>query len=187
MREHPDLETLKEFIKGQLTSEDARTTDRHLAVCSECRDRADEISRRLALRLLDSWLRPGYDEAFERAVDGATVRLEGILEEGRRTEKLLADLLQEPPAKRRQRIAREERFHSLKLSQLLLSHSREAWFHDPAVAVDMADLAVEVSLHLETGRYGSNLVEDSRALAWGHLGNALRIKSDLWRAEQAIR
>lgn len=50
----------------------------------------------------------------------------------------------------------------------------------------MADLAVEVSQHLETGRYGSSLVEDSRALAWAHLGNAFRITSDLWRAEQAL-
>lgn len=186
MREHPTEEILRKFITGELPSEDARSVDRHLSLCSECRDRADAVSAHLALQLLDSWLRPSYDEAFERAADRTAECLVNLLEESRSTEDLLAELLREPAPLRRRRIADRERFHSLKLCQLLLARSRDAWLLDPAVSLEMADLAVEVAQHLESGRYGSSLVEDSRALAWAYLANALRITSDLWRAEQAL-
>lgn len=187
MREHPDRETLQQFISGQLGSEDARLTDRHLAVCSECRDRADEVSEWLALQLLDSWLRPGYDEAFERAADKAAERLAVVLAEARSVEDIFAQLMQEPASERRRKVASEERFRTIKLSQLLRSRSRERWSSDPGAAMELADLAVEVALHLDAGLYGSSLAEDARALAWGYLGNSFRITSDLWRAEQALR
>jgi tetratricopeptide (TPR) repeat protein len=156
-------------------------------MCSECRDQVDVVSARLTLQLLDSWLRPSYDEAFDRAADRTTECLANLLEESRSTEDLLAELLQEPAPLRRRRIADGERFHSLKLCQLLLARSRDAWLLDPAASLETADLAVEVAQHLESGRYGSSLVEDSRALAWAYLANALRITSDFWRAEQALR
>jgi tetratricopeptide (TPR) repeat protein len=187
MREHPDRETLQQFISGQLTSEDARLTDRHLSVCSECRDRADEISEWLALQLLDSWMRPSYDEAFERAADRVADRLAGILEEGRNSEDLVAELLEQSAPERRRRITSEERFQTIRLSQLLRSRSRETWTVDPSAALELADLSVEVARHLDSGRYGTCLVEDSRAAAWAYLGNTFRINSDLWRAEQALR
>lgn len=156
-------------------------------MCSECRDQADAISEQLALQLLDSWLRPGYDEAFERAADRTTECLANLLEESRSTEDLFAELLREPAPLRRGRIVDGDRFHSLKLCQFLLARSRSVWLLDPAAALEMADLAVEVALHLESGRYGSSLVEDSRALAWCYLANALRITSDFRRSEQALR
>lgn len=187
MGKHPDKKALKGFINGELSSEEARRIENHLSLCSECRDQADAVSNQLALQLLDSWLRPSYDEAFERAADRTTECLENLLEESRSTEDLLAELLREPASLRRHRIAGAERFHSLKLCQLLLSRSRDAWWLDPAAALDMADLAVEVALRLESGRYGSSLVEDSRALAWSCLGNTLRITYDLRRAEQALQ
>ncbi len=186
MGKHPDRKALKGFISGEFSSEEACRIERHLSMCSDCRDQADAISDQLTLQLLDSWLRPGYDEAFERAADRTAERLTHLAEESRSTEDLLAELLREPAQWRRRRIADGERFHSLKLCQLLLARSRDAWLLDPAAALEMADLAVEVALHLESGRYGSSLVEDSRALAWAYLANALRITSDLWRAEQAL-
>jgi tetratricopeptide (TPR) repeat protein len=187
MRKHPDRKALKGFISGELPSEEARHIERHLSMCSKCRDQADAISDQLTLQLLDSWLRPSYDEAFERAADRTAECLENLLEESRSTEVLLAELLREPAPLRRRRIADGERFHSLKFCQLLLERSRDVWLLDPAVALQMADLGVEVALHLESGRYGSSLVEDSRALAWSYLANALRITSDFQRAEQALR
>lgn len=187
MRDHPDRETLKQFISGQLDSEEARLTDRHLAVCSECRERADEISEWLALQLLDSWLRPGYDEAFERAVDRAAGSLALIAEEARNKEDSLDSLLLIPSPERRLKIANEKQFQTLKLSELLRSRSRNYWFLDPAVALELADLAVEVAQRLDTAKYGTSLVEDARALAWAYLGNTYRINSDLWRAERAIQ
>ncbi|HEX4965622.1 MAG TPA: hypothetical protein VF173_32730 [Thermoanaerobaculia bacterium] len=186
MTHHPDRETLQRFVAGEQSSGEAQQTDRHLSLCTECRDRADEISARLTLRLLDSWLNPGYDEVFERAVERVTERLACFAEDPRSTEGLLAELLQEPASHRHHRIRSEERFHSLKLCQLLQTRCREAWASAPAAALELADLAVEVSRHLDAGRYGSSVVEDARALAWSYLGNAFRISSDCWRAEHAL-
>jgi tetratricopeptide (TPR) repeat protein len=184
---HPNREILSRFVEGELPSEEARRIDQHLSVCSECRDRTDQISLVNRLEFLDALLNPGYDEAFERAADRAAERLAGLREEGRSTKDQLAELAREPPDLRRRRIAHEEKFHSLKLCELLQARSRESWFSAPAAALEWAELAVVVAQHLDTGRYGSSLVEDARALSWAYVGNAYRIKADLWRAEQSIR
>lgn len=131
MRQHPSEEILRRYLTEKLSSEEARRIEQHLSLCSECRDQTDAISSQLALELLDSWLRPGYDEAFERAADRTAECLASLLEESRNTEDLLAELLREPAPLRRRRIADGERFHSLKLG-------------------------VEVALHMESGRYGSS-------------------------------
>jgi tetratricopeptide (TPR) repeat protein len=186
MPKHPDRETLRRFVTGGLPSEDAHRIDHHLSICSGCRDHSDKISTGLT-RLLESWLRPGYDETFARAADRAAERLAHFIEDSRSSGDLLAELLQTPAHERRRRIAGDEKFHSPKLSQLFQSRSREAWSSDRNLALEMADCAVEVTQHLGSGRYGSSIVEDARALAWAYLGNAFRISSDLWRAERALQ
>jgi len=186
MTDHPDRETLKRFITGEQSSGDARRTVQHLSFCSDCRDRADEISTGQALRLMDSWLSPSYDEALDRAAERVVERLAGFAEDPRSTEGLLTELLGEAAPGRRHRIVNDEKFHSLKLCQLLQSSSRKAWASAPSMALEMADLAVEVTQYLDTGRYGTVVVEDARALAWSYLGNAFRIGSDYRRAEQAL-
>ncbi len=187
MTDHPDRETLKRFVTGELPSSEIRQTDHHLSFCTECRDCVDEISTQLTLRLLDSWLSPGYDEAFERAADRVVERVADWAEDPRSTESLLAELLREPVSRRHRRIRTEEKFHFLKLCQLLQTRSRSAWTSAPEAALEMADLAIEVARHLDSGRYGSCVVEDARAVAWSYLGNAFRIGSDYWRAEQALQ
>jgi len=69
---------------------------------------------------------------------------------------------------------------------LLLERSREAGFTDPGLAVELAELAVVISGRLDTERYGEGLVEDFQARAWAYLANALRISSDLRKAEEAL-
>jgi tetratricopeptide (TPR) repeat protein len=185
--DHLKRAVLERFVEGELPSEEARRIERHLAICSDCREMADQVSLLTKLQILDSWLHPGYDDAFERAAVGAAERLESLLIESRSTEDLFAELLRETVQVRRFKIRNEERFHSLKLCQLLQKRSRENWFLDPAAALELADLAVVVAQYLDFGRYGSGLVEDSRALSLAYLGNAFRITSDLWRADQALR
>jgi len=185
-RHHPTRETLSRFTEGELPPDEARGIERHLALCSDCRDRADEISALAQLEILDSWLRPGYNEAFDRAAERIAEQLEGLQREGHSSEYLLAELLREPLAKRRQRVRDEERFHSLKLCELLRAQSKEKWFSDPAAGLDLAELAVETAEHLDPARYGSHLVVDAQALSWAYLGNGFRIVFDLWRAEKAM-
>ncbi len=179
---HPSWESLFAFATGGLAAEDALRIERHLDTCPVCQDQAGEIAASL-----EPARDPGYDEAIEHATDGLANWLAGAVQEARDAEYLLADLLREPPRERRRRIWEEERFHSPKLCQLLEDRSRESWFSDPTVSLEMADLAVTAAECLDPGRYGSSLVEDARAIAWGYLGNAFRINSDLWRAEQALR
>lgn len=128
-----------------------------------------------------------YDEAFERAAERVIARFAGFAQDPLSPEDLLVELLREPASGRHRRIDTEERFQSLKLCQLLQARSRAAWASAPVVALEMADLAVEVARHLDCGRYGSCVVEDARAVSWSYLGNAFRIGSDHWRAEQALQ
>ncbi len=183
-RHHPNRETLSRFTEGELPPDEARGIERHLALCSDCRGRADELS---TLAQLDSWLWPGYDEAFDRATERMTEQLAGFWGERRGSEDLLSELLRTPIASGRQRVRDEERFHSLKLCELLRAQSKEKWFSDPATGLDLAKLAVEVAQHLDSARYGSHLVTDAQALSWAYLGNGLRITADLWRAGKALR
>jgi tetratricopeptide (TPR) repeat protein len=183
---HPNRETLSRFTVGELPPDEARGIESHLALCSDCRDRADELAALAQLQRLDSWLHPGYDEAFDRATERMAEQLAGFRGESRSSEDLLAELLREPTAKRRQQVRDEQRFHSLKLCELLRSKSREKWFSDPSAGLDLAELAVEVAEHLDSARYGSHLVEDAQALSWAYLGNGFRIVSDLRRAGKAL-
>jgi tetratricopeptide (TPR) repeat protein len=130
----------------------------------------------------DKQYEPALDAALERAGD----RLEEIHREIEAAAGLLEELAATPGPERPERIRTEVRFHALKLCDLLLKGSREAWFRDPARAVELARLAVEIAAWLDAGYYGEALVEEERALAWAYLGNAYRIASDLRSAEEAL-
>lgn len=131
--------------------------------------------------------RSEYDAAFERAAARASQRLAVILQEQKEVETSLAELLREPPSRRTELVRTEERFYRLKLCELLEARARELWSEDPSAVADLADLAVQIAERLDPARYGERLVEDVRAVAWAHLGNAYRIASDLRRAEEALR
>src|SRR5436305_997840 len=125
---------------------------------------------------------PALDAALERAGD----RLQEIHREIESAAGLLEELAATPAQERPERVRTEVRFHALKLCDLLLKRSRESWFRDPARAGERARVAVEITDWLDAGYYGEPLVEDERAIAWAHLGNAYRIASDLRSAEEAL-
>jgi tetratricopeptide (TPR) repeat protein len=127
-----------------------------------------------------------YGAAFDRAAASVGECVDRVLRETEEASLLLADLLREPRARRRERIRSEPRFWLLKLCERLEGLSREAWTHDPAAAVEMAQLAVEVADRLDVRRYGEGLVADARSLACAYLGNAWRIASALELAEEAL-
>jgi tetratricopeptide (TPR) repeat protein len=187
MANHPRRESIRRFVVGELPVTEAQRIDRHLSICSECRDYADEVFAQMAIRQLDSWSHIGYDEAIERAAEQTIEKLSSFMEDPQNPGSLLAELFREPISARRRQIAEDDRFHSLRLCQLLQSRCRSVWIVDPVSALEMADLAVEISRSLDSARYGSNVTEDARALAWAYLGNSFRITSDLWSSEKALR
>lgn len=127
-----------------------------------------------------------YGAAFDRVAARLGEHVDRVLREDREASILLAELLLEPRERRLERVRREPRFRLIKLCQRLEAASRAAWGEDPAVAVEMAELALQVAERLDPRRYGDGLVEDARALAWACLGNARRIASDLDGAEEAL-
>lgn len=129
--------------------------------------------------------RPDYDTAFDRAEETVRRRFARYVQEIAEATSLAVDLLAAPEAGRGE-LLRQPRFHALGLCELLLERSREAWADEPARAVELATLAVEVAGRLDASHYGVELVEDARARVWAHLGNAYRIGSDLRRAEEAL-
>jgi tetratricopeptide (TPR) repeat protein len=129
--------------------------------------------------------RSDYTPAFDRAEEGVRQRFAHHVEELDVAVSLAVDLLAAPEASRGE-LLRQPRFHALGLCELLLERCREAWMEEPARAVELASLAVEVAARLDATHYGAGLVEDARARLWAHLANACRIGSDLRRAEEAL-
>lgn len=127
-----------------------------------------------------------YDSLLDQAEAIAGDRLSILLQEIDAAAALFAELQTEPGPERAERVRTDVRFHALKLCELLQEKTREAWFSDPARALELARLAVEIAGRLDAAHYGEALVEDARALAWGHLGNSYRIASDLRSAEEAL-
>jgi tetratricopeptide (TPR) repeat protein len=59
-------------------------------------------------------------------------------------------------------------------------------FQDPARALDLSRIGVEIAARLPAEAYGAGRVHDLMARAWGTLGNAQRIRSDFREAEKSL-
>lgn len=128
----------------------------------------------------------GYGAAFDRVTARLGERAGRVLRESGEAAVFLGELLRQPREERRRRVCSEPRLRLLKLCERLQAASRALWGEDPAGAVELAELAVEVAQRLEPETYGESLVEDARAHAWAYLGNARRIVADLDGAEDAL-
>lgn len=99
---------------------------------------------------------------------------------------LEGQLLAIPIATRRDRIRRSHRFASYGLVEHLVERAREEGFREPARAVELANLALEVAEVLEEAGIPERIAADAQALAWAMLANAHRIQTELVEAERAM-
>jgi tetratricopeptide (TPR) repeat protein len=76
---------------------------------------------------------------------------------------------------------------SLEFLESLIQGSLETSIQDPSRGEDLGQLALQVTNLLEAAHHGSERLEDLRARAWAHVGNARRIKSDLQGSEEAFQ
>lgn len=127
-----------------------------------------------------------YGAAFDRVAASLGGHLDRVLRETMEASILVEELLLQPRERRSERVRSEPRLWLLKVCDGLEAASRRGWAEDPATAVEMAELAVEVAERLDPRSYGEALAGDALALAWAYLGNARRIASDLDRAEEAL-
>jgi uncharacterized protein (UPF0212 family) len=169
---HPDLETLTRFVRGTLGRERRREVELHLSGCPACGLRLEAIPPAPGPETVVRWRE-------ERRNLGETLRGIGNAL-GALAEKQVHELLAASEHERRQRIRTEAGLPTLALCELLEARCRAAWLEDPEEAVELARLAVLVADRLDLGVYGADRVENARAMAWMHLGNAFRIAAE-WR------
>jgi tetratricopeptide (TPR) repeat protein len=100
---------------------------------------------------------------------------------------LLAELDARAPAARREAVRTIRRYQLLGLVQLLADQSREAVIRDLGRALELAELAVAASDTLDPRIYISITTADMRSLARACLGNARRVGSDLFGAEEIFQ
>jgi tetratricopeptide (TPR) repeat protein len=80
-----------------------------------------------------------------------------------------------------------QRFRTWGLLELLIDRSRETGIQDPRRGEELGWLALKVAGLADADRYGVGRLHDMRARAWSHVGNALRIQSDLQGASIAFQ
>lgn len=180
---HPNEERLEELLRS--SGGDHQALLRHLIQCETCRDRLLAFARAGAgdprpPRSLD------YGEAFEAAA--RNLRRQALALAGEREAAVgrLAELMA-APVEVREVLLQEKSFQTWGLLELLVDRSWEASLEDPALAGDLAELALRLGGLLNPAHYRPELVEDLRARAWISLGNARRLTSDLSGAEEAFR
>jgi hypothetical protein len=164
---HPSLETLARWLAGELEHEEVlREVVPHLvASCPICRSLRDEICR--------------LQEESEHWSEAVAVL------ETREAPALAAALDGRTHEERMRLAVEDESLHTWGLCRYILQASREALFAKPADAVDLAQLAVRLSNHLDD-TYHPDWVLDLQALAYAQLGNARRALGELNAAEHAF-
>jgi hypothetical protein len=98
---------------------------------------------------------------------------------------LISELLALPAEQRRERLARDARYHTWGVCELLLARSTEA--ADPAEAEGLAALTLTGADQLDRARHAAALIEDLQARAWAAAGGARQRQGDLAGAEEALR
>jgi transcriptional regulator with XRE-family HTH domain/tetratricopeptide (TPR) repeat protein len=134
----------------------------------------DAIADQIAARVRDF-----ARETLDRVLSDARV-----LEERRAAHGLWARLQRRSPQERRVLIEDAPEFQTWGLCELLCERSLEAAPRKPKEAVELARMALEIAAQVPGADPWPRRVQ---GYAWAHLGNALRVSSDLPAAEDAFR
>lgn len=137
-----------------------------------------------------------YDAVLDRVFSRVTLEEAGIEAARRRAAGLFDELMQHPPARQQLLVHNSARFRDRMLCERLLAASHDEGFRDPAIAHQLARLAVTIAERLadlapaalgSTAQAQGEVLAGLRARSWAQLGNALRIISDHDGALAAFR
>ena len=190
---HPDPVSLNRFGRGKLRGAESRAVVRHLLNgCAVCR----RVTRRFLPPALAGRPRPveesgavlssDYSAAFERARRAVVLQQTALADEQCAASGLRSELASHPHDRQRILIANSARFQSWSLCEVLLDEAREQGFREPARALELARLGVDVAERLDGERYGEERVNDLAARAWATLANAQRVRSDFRSADDGF-
>jgi len=178
---HPHDKVLEEFLLS-LAGRDQDVVF-HLARCAWCRSRLYYLPRP---EEPEGEAAGGYAPALERTLERIETWGQAVEVERDEAPDLFVELMGHPAERRDEVLGAAPRFHSWGLFELLIERSWETTARDPAHAEELGLLALCLGERLEPARYGAELIEDLRARAWAHIGNACRTRSDLRGAEEAF-
>ncbi|HSF40889.1 MAG TPA: tetratricopeptide repeat protein [Thermoanaerobaculia bacterium] len=192
MKIHPSGFVLEEFLLS-LSNEHLSVVD-HLIQCPACQEQVRAMRHRypgpVAKKLAEVLGWPGdparYSEPIRKSEDVAEGYLALLKEERAAAPGLYVELVKHPSEQRELLLKNSPRFHTWGVFELLVERSLETTPRDPAYGEELGLLALRLSEFLDTGLYKTGLIEDLRARAWAHVGNACRVRSDLQGAEEAF-
>jgi tetratricopeptide (TPR) repeat protein len=190
---HPKDVYLEEFFLS--LGDDQKILLEHVAGCASCSRRLFALARRRrrpepaagdVAEVLRWPLAAGeYEPALEQTQQEVNDRRIVLTRERDEAPGLFVELTG-VPVERREALLRAPRFHTWGLLELLVERSLETAIRNPDYAEELGFLALRLAGHLDQSYYGAGLIEDLRARAWGHIGNARRVRSDLFGAEEAF-
>jgi tetratricopeptide (TPR) repeat protein len=128
----------------------------------------------------------GYGPALERSAQRLAERARQLDEERREAPSLCAALLAAPAGQREACLRDDARLRTWGVLERLVEQSAETAIQSPPRSEEQARLALRLSDLLDRDRHPGALIEDLRARAWAHLGNARRVGSDLRGAAAAF-
>jgi tetratricopeptide (TPR) repeat protein len=177
---HPNDDVLEEFV---LSLDDRnRSLLRHLGLCLYCRSRLYYLPRPLVQKMTGN--PESTDDAESRR---ALSEWEAALQKERDDAPgFFVELLEQPSEARDLLLRDSPRFQTWGVFELLVERSLEACIQDPAFGEHLGLLALRLSDHLDSRRYGAERIADLRARTWAFVGNARRIRFDFQGAEDAL-
>jgi tetratricopeptide (TPR) repeat protein len=180
---HPHEKVIEEFLLS--LAERDRDLVFHVARCASCRARLYYLPRPEKTSGEKEGF-GGYAPGLERTRERVETWSRAVEAERDAAPDLFVELMGHPAERWDEVLGADPRFHSWGLFELLIERSWEMTTRDPAHAEELGLLALRLGDRLDPARYGAELIEDLRARAWAHVGNACRARSDLHGSEEAF-
>lgn len=150
-----------------------------LSKCGECHARAKGFLSALRSQLSVDWESEAFDSVAEKLSSKLAEWTQRAPAEKREAPELVEQLLEQPQGRRMMLVRNSDRYHTWPVVDRLCEASRVAAAADPADAVAIACVAIEICDSLDTAAYGSTVKADIAARAWAYRANAERAADDL--------
>lgn len=186
----PEARDFSRFFRGELSPAESRLTIRHLLStwqsCPRTVERAVEEDEVLWDAYQVGRGAPGPGESGIQLGPRIHEHLRLLNREREAAPELVEKLLASPAEEQRSLVRSDAGFQCWTLCELLIEEAHQLVYVDITRAERMSDLALTLAEELDPRIYGSSLVSDLKARAWGRVGEVLRILSDLRSAEEAF-
>ncbi|MEP7012043.1 MAG: tetratricopeptide repeat protein [Acidobacteriota bacterium] len=189
--DHPSREVLERFLLAQLPASESRRVLRHLlAGCQDCQTNAGAAWKSTQPGAMSLPLDPALDARYDEVLDRVFQRVERVervlARERSQARELLAALEPHPIQRQLLMLRNSAKFRSRALCEQLIEASQERGFKDPERALELADLAIEISRSLPEETHGADPPTQLESRAWAQSANAQRILGNHDGAERCF-